>query len=50
MPISPLLNFSNKILTFRAFLHWYQKYGMTSDDLMEMFYKYDRVLSYYDEL
>ena len=31
------------------FLFWYEKYGITNNDFYEMFYKYDEILSYYEQ-
>jgi hypothetical protein len=34
----------------RAFLFWYEKYGITDDDYFKTFLEYDKILSYYDDI
>jgi hypothetical protein len=33
----------------RAFMFWYEKYGITQDDYLRTFLEYDKILSYYDD-
>ena len=50
--MSSLFFFLNFILYnfFRAFTFWYEKYGVTNDDYMNLFYKYEEIQLEYEKL